>query len=40
MRRTQVALQILQHSMSSRGVYDAGGKVTDFVNLNRKIDSA
>lgn len=40
MRRTQVALQILQHSVTHRGVYDAGGKLTDFLNQNRRIDSA
>lgn len=40
MRRTQVAMQILQHSLASRGVYGADGRVTDFLNLNRKIDSA
>jgi flagellar biosynthesis/type III secretory pathway chaperone len=40
MRRTQVAMQILQHSLASRGVYGADGRVTDFMNLNRRIDSA
>jgi len=40
MRRTQVALQVLQHSLSSRGVYGADGRVTDIYNTNRRIDSA
>lgn len=40
MRRTEVALQVLRQSMHNRGVYDAGGKVTDFINTNRRIDSA
>lgn len=40
MRRTQVALRILQHSLSSRGVYDSGGRLTDVLNVNRRIDSA
>jgi flagellar biosynthesis/type III secretory pathway chaperone len=40
MRRTQVAMQILQHSLASRGVYGADGRVTDFLNVNRRIDSA
>jgi flagellar biosynthesis/type III secretory pathway chaperone len=39
-RRTQVALQILQQAASTRGVYDAAGKLTDFLNQNRQIDSA
>jgi flagellar biosynthesis/type III secretory pathway chaperone len=40
MRRTQVAMQILQHSLSSRGVYNADGKVSELLHSNRKIDSA
>lgn len=40
MRRTQVALQVLQHSLSSRGVYGADGRVTGILNTNRRIDSA
>ncbi len=40
MRRTQAAMQVLQNSLASRGVYGADGKVTDFMNLNRRIDSA
>lgn len=40
MRRTQAALQVLQNSLSSRGVYGADGRVTDILNTNRRIDSA
>jgi flagellar biosynthesis/type III secretory pathway chaperone len=40
MRRTQVALQILQNSMASRGLYGADGRVTDIHSPTRKIDSA
>jgi flagellar biosynthesis/type III secretory pathway chaperone len=40
MRRTQAAMQVLQNSLASRGVYGADGKVADFMNLNRRIDSA
>ena len=40
MRRTQAAMQVLQQSLSSRGVYGADGRVADFLNVNRRIDSA
>jgi flagellar biosynthesis/type III secretory pathway chaperone len=40
MRRTQAAMQVLQNSISSRGVYGADGRVTDLFNVNRRIDSA
>jgi len=40
MRRTQAAMQVLQNSLTSRGLYGADGKVTDFLNVNRRIDSA
>lgn len=40
MRRTQAAMQVLQSSLSSRGVYGADGKVSNFMNVNRRIDSA
>lgn len=40
MRRTQAAMQVLQNSIASRGLYGADGRVTDFLNVNRKIDSA
>ena len=40
MRRTQSAMQVLQNTLSSRNVYGADGRVTDLLNVNRKIDSA
>jgi flagellar biosynthesis/type III secretory pathway chaperone len=40
MRRTQAAMQVLQSASSSRGLYGADGRVTDFFNVNRRIDSA
>lgn len=40
MRRTQAAMQVLQNSLSSRGLYGADGKVSGFMNVNRRIDSA
>lgn len=41
MRRTQIAMQVLQSTLSQRsGVYGADGRVTDFMTSNRKIDSA
>lgn len=40
MRRTQIAMQVLQNAAASHGLYDAGGHVTEFFNINRKIDSA
>lgn len=41
MRRTQAAMQVLQNSLSSRGgLYGADGKVSGFMDMNRRIDSA
>ena len=40
MRRTQAAMQVLQNSIASRGIYGADGRVTDIFNVNRRIDSA
>lgn len=40
MRRNQAAMQVLQSAVASRGLYGADGRVSDFPNLNRSIDSA
>ena len=40
MRRTQAAMQVLQSTMTSRGVYGANGRVSDMFKINRTIDSA
>lgn len=40
LRRNQAAMQILQNAAANRGLYGADGRVTDFLNINRKIDSA
>jgi len=40
MRRTQAALQVLRHSLSSREVYGADGRLADFLRTHRRIDSA
>lgn len=40
MRRTQTAMQVLQSTLASRGLYGADGRVADFLNVNRRIDSA
>jgi flagellar biosynthesis/type III secretory pathway chaperone len=40
MRRTQTAMQVLQSTLASRGTYGADGRVSDFLKVNRKIDSA
>lgn len=40
MRRTRIAMQVLQNAASSHALYDAGGHVADLLKLNRKIDSA
>jgi flagellar biosynthesis protein FlgN len=40
LRRNQAAMQILQNAAANRGLYGADGRVTDFLNVNRKIDSA
>jgi flagellar biosynthesis/type III secretory pathway chaperone len=40
MQRTQVALQILQNSVASRGVYGSDGRMAGLHNTLRTIDSA
>jgi flagellar biosynthesis/type III secretory pathway chaperone len=40
LRRNQAAMQILQSAAANRGLYGADGRVTDFLNVNRKIDTA
>ena len=40
LRRNQAAIQLLQRAASNRGLYGADGRVTDFLNINRSIDSA
>ena len=40
MRRTQTAMQVLQSTLAGRGLYGADGRVADFLNVNRRIDSA
>lgn len=40
LRRNQAAMQILQTAAANRGLYGADGRVTDFLNVNRKIDTA
>jgi hypothetical protein len=40
MRRNQAAMQVLQSAVSSRGLYGADGRVSDFPTLNRSIDTA
>ncbi|MEW6677083.1 MAG: flagellar protein FlgN [Pseudomonadota bacterium] len=40
MRRTQVALQILQNSVASRGVYGSDGRMAGLYATARTIDSA
>lgn len=39
-RRNQAAMQILQSAAANRGLYGADGRVTDFYNVNRSIDTA
>ena len=40
LRRNQAAIQVLQRAATNRGLYGADGRVTDFLNSNRSIDSA
>lgn len=40
LRRNQAAMQILQSAAANRGLYGADGRVTDFLNVQRSIDSA
>lgn len=40
LRRNQAAIQVLQNAGSRRGLYGADGRVTDFLNVNRSIDTA
>lgn len=40
MRRNQTALQVLRNAASSRSLYGADGRVSDFPNVNRTIDTA
>lgn len=40
LRRNQAAMQILQTAAANRGLYGADGRVTDFLNINRTIDTA
>lgn len=40
LRRNQAAMQILQSAAANRGLYGADGRVTDFLNVNRRIDTA
>ncbi|MEW5788696.1 MAG: flagellar protein FlgN [Pseudomonadota bacterium] len=40
MRRNQAAMQVLRNAASSRTLYGADGRMSDFSNLNRSIDSA
>lgn len=40
LRRNQAAMQILQSAAANRGLYGSDGRVTDFLNVNRRIDTA
>lgn len=40
MRRNQAAMQILQSAAANRGIYGADGRVSDFFNVQRTIDTA
>jgi flagella synthesis protein FlgN len=40
MRRNQAAMQVLQNAAANRGLYGSDGRVSDFPNLNRSIDTA
>lgn len=40
LRRNQAAMQVLQSAAANRGIYGADGRVSDFLNVNRSIDSA
>ena len=40
LRRTQAAVQVLRNAAGSRMLYGADGRMSDFLNPNRSIDSA
>ncbi len=40
LRRNQTAIQVLQGAAANRGLYGSDGRVTDFLNVNRRIDTA
>lgn len=40
LRRNQTAIQVLQQAAANRGLYGSDGRVTDFLNVNRSIDTA
>ncbi len=40
LRRTQLAIQVLRHAAGGRTLYGADGRVSEFLNHNRSIDSA
>lgn len=40
LRRNQAAMQVLQSAAANRGIYGADGRVSDFLNVNRSIDTA
>lgn len=40
LRRNQAAMQVLQTASANRGLYGSDGRVTDFLNVNRRIDTA
>ncbi len=40
LRRTQAAVQVLSNAAGSRTLYGADGRVSEFLNPNRSIDSA
>lgn len=40
LRRNQAAIQVLQSAAANRGLYGSDGRVTDFLNVNRSIDTA
>ncbi len=40
LRRTQAAVQVLRNAAGSRTLYGADGRVSEFLNPNRSIDTA
>lgn len=40
LRRNQTAIQVLRNAAANRGLYGSDGRVTDFLNVNRRIDTA
>jgi hypothetical protein len=40
LRHTQAAMQVLRNAAGSRAPYGADGRVSDFLNPNRSIDTA